>query len=160
VTSGKPVSHATDGARTARPVVLIAMRDPIERSAATAALRAWGCATLEAADGVAALRICGRYPRLLAVVVADLLLPTLNGRQLLNALRWARQEVPVLLCGGYQVDEVRERATLAPDTPYLPRPWAVPDLLARVEELMDGRFVGELRLRATREQRQEKQDLP
>ena len=120
-------------------VVIVALEDPGERGAAVGALTGIGIEAIPAEDGVEALGIVERRPVGVGLVVAGLLLPTISGRRICRVLSWARHSVPILLIGGYSPREVRERAALDPATPFLPRPWSVPDFLTRVQELLDAR---------------------
>jgi len=117
--------------------VVVAMEHPGELGAAVGALTAIGIEALPARDGVEALGIVERRAAGIGLVVADLLLPTMSGRRICQALSWAGQTVPILLIGGYSPREVRERAAVDPNTPFLPRPWSVADLLGRVSELLE-----------------------
>ncbi len=130
--ASKRVTAHSDDARA----VVVAMEDPGELGAAVGALAAVGIEAVPARDGVEALLIVERRASHIGLVVADLLLPTMSGRRICRALSWAGQSVPILLIGGYSPREVRERAALDPATPFLPRPWSVPDFIARVSELL------------------------
>ncbi len=138
------ILHSTEPVvgREPSPVVVVAMADPGELGAAVGAMSAIGIEVIPVRDGVAALGEVERRPHSVALVVAELLLPAMSGRRVCRALSWAGQSVPVLLIGGYTAREVRERAALDPATPFLPRPWSVPDLLGRVSELLRHNGVG------------------
>jgi CheY-like chemotaxis protein len=63
-------------------------------------LRDCGCTVLEARDGPAGLALL-QGPQVFDLLVSDIGLPGLNGRQLANIAREARPDLPVLLITGY-----------------------------------------------------------
>lgn len=63
-------------------------------------LRDCGCTVLEARDGTAGLALL-QGPQIFDLLVSDIGLPGLNGRQLANIAREARPDLPVLLITGY-----------------------------------------------------------
>ena len=93
----EPDSNAA--ASRTRTVLVVDDEEVIRRLAAEA-LRDDGYAVLEAADGEAALRIL-RSGKRIDLLVTDVGLPGLNGRQLAEAARESRPGLPVLMITGY-----------------------------------------------------------
>jgi CheY-like chemotaxis protein len=97
-------------------------------------LRELGCTVLEAADGPAGLRIVqSRQP--LDLLVTDVGLPGLNGRQLADAARTMRPDLPVLLITGY-AGKALEDLALAPGMTVMPKPFTLDALAASVSALL------------------------
>lgn len=71
------------------------------------------------------------------VVLLDVMLPDGNGIDLLAERRAAGDTVPVVLLSAREEAELRERATVAGATDYLPKPFAYVDLLACVRRLAE-----------------------
>jgi two-component system, cell cycle sensor histidine kinase and response regulator CckA len=71
-------------------------------------LKHLGCEAIGAADGAEALEIFRRRRDEFRCVLCDLTMPGMNGWETLAALRQIRQDIPVILCSGY--DEARVMA--------------------------------------------------
>ena len=97
------------------------------------ALTEMGCDIIEAADGIQAAQVVqsGRH---LDLLVTDVGLPGLNGRQLADAAREAIPSLPILLITGYagQVDNIR----LADGMEIMRKPFQLEELAARVKAML------------------------
>jgi PAS domain S-box-containing protein len=102
-------------------------------------LEKYGYRVLAAGDGEQALELYRQHAAEVALVLSDLVMPRVNGRELLRALRAQRAPVRFLITSGYSARDVRESASMDPDVPFLNKPWTVTDLLVRVRDCLDGR---------------------
>src|SRR4051812_7678446 len=93
-------------------------------------LRELGCQVLEAEDGPAGLRMVQSGERL-DLLVTDVGLPGLNGRQLADAAREKQPELPIILITGY-AGKALEDAELAPGMEVMRKPFALRALANRV----------------------------
>jgi two-component system, cell cycle sensor histidine kinase and response regulator CckA len=101
-------------------------------------LREQGYRVLEAPHGQEALAIAGDPATRIDLIIADVVLPGLGGRELATRLAERRPGVPILFTSGYTGHDVVERGLIERDWPFLAKPVA-PDALARkVRELLDG----------------------
>jgi CheY-like chemotaxis protein len=115
--------------------VLIVDDDPDMRLYLRGCLRGLGdggATVLEAADGTEALRLFTSSP--VDLVISDVILPRLDGRSLLQAIRSgpARRHVPVLLISGQEQAGPADGAAAA----WLPKPFNARQLLTAVEQLL------------------------
>jgi PAS domain S-box-containing protein len=94
-----------------------------------------GYSVLEAEDGTAGLRIV-QSPVALDLLLTDVGLPGINGRQLADAARVARPNLPVLFITGY-AGAALDDAQIEPGMQVLRKPFAFDTLTARVSELID-----------------------
>jgi CheY-like chemotaxis protein len=100
-------------------------------------LREQGYAVLDAPHGGSALAITADLATRIDLVVADVVMPELGGRELAARLSEQRPGVPILFISGYTGHDVVERGLIERDWPFLAKPVA-PDALARkVRELLD-----------------------
>jgi two-component system response regulator MprA len=123
-----------------RPLVLVAEDDPRLASFLDRALAAAGYRVERSSDGVQALE---SFERLTPdVIVLDLVLPGLGGLELARQLR-ERTDAPILILSG--VDSVEERIACldAGADDYLPVPFAIEELLARLRAVRRGRALAE-----------------
>jgi two-component system OmpR family response regulator len=86
-----------------------------------------------AADGVEGLDLAQAAPYSAAVV--DVMLPRLDGLSLVTALRRAGVQVPILFLSAKHTVDDRVRGLQAGGDDYLTKPFAFPELLARVQAL-------------------------
>jgi DNA-binding response OmpR family regulator len=96
-------------------------------------LRNNGCEVDCAADGNEGLRqaLAGRHE----VAVVDLMLPGLDGLRIIEDMRAAGVETPVLILSAKRSVDDRVRGLRAGGDDYLPKPFAFAELLARVQAL-------------------------
>lgn len=125
--------------------VLVVEDDPGIAEGVLLNLRLEGYDVRVAATGVAGLELCREWRP--ALVVLDLMLPLMDGMQLLRTLREEGNTVPVLILSarGDETDRLRGFRLGADD--YVVKPFSLPELLARVAAML--RRVGERRAPAT-----------
>ena len=112
------------------PAVLVVDDDGMMRSLLTRILQAEGWAVHTAADGVEALSMMDGAAATVNVVVSDVMMPNLNGRQLAVELAKRFPRLPVLLISGAHLGG----GTVA--VPFLPKPFTPMSLVASIRELL------------------------
>jgi two-component system cell cycle sensor histidine kinase/response regulator CckA len=114
--------------------VLIVEDDAKVRGFAHRVLEQHGYVARDAANGVEALTLlkAGERPDL---VVTDVLMPSMGGVELAEAMRELTPETPVLFVSGYAEDP--RLHTMAGEVPFLPKPFTPPDLLRAVRHALD-----------------------
>jgi PAS domain S-box-containing protein len=114
--------------------VLVVEDETDVRDMIAGALRTLGYSVLEAPDGPAGLRIV-QSSEPVDLLVTDVGLPGLNGRQLADAARERRPGLPVMLITGY-AGKALDDADLAPGMEVLRKPFALGALTERVRALL------------------------
>ena len=120
--------------------VLVVEDEDAVRAVVAEALREQGCRVLEAGSGTAGLRLLQSQERIDALVT-DVGLPGLNGRQLADAARERRPELPVLLITGYAGGAVEE--ALPAGMEVIGKPFALDELTLRVRAMVEGKPGGQ-----------------
>ncbi|MBZ5543198.1 MAG: response regulator [Acidobacteriia bacterium] len=110
-------------------VLLVEDEDAV-RSLIRNILESKGYRVLEARSGTAALSLCARHAEPLDLLVTDLVMPEMGGRELAERLGPRYPAMKVLYISGYTDGAISHHGTLAPDTAYLQKPFT-PDVLAR-----------------------------
>ncbi|AKF03081.1 sensory box histidine kinase/response regulator [Sandaracinus amylolyticus] len=113
-------------------VVLIADDEPALRRATRGVLVSAGYRVLEAADGAEAVDVFQRHADVVALVLLDLHMPKLDGREAFTAIRAIEPHVRVLLTSGFDVREVLE-GMRGKTVSFLPKPSTSSELLAAVD---------------------------
>jgi CheY-like chemotaxis protein len=111
--------------------VLVVDDEPSVRRFACRVLREAGYGVREAADGLDALSLIRSGVVDLDAVVSDIVMPRLNGVELLQSLSLERPRLPVILMSGYDMNQLT-RLGIASPCGVLSKPFPPDQLLAEV----------------------------
>jgi PAS domain S-box-containing protein len=137
-TDGTAPAPESSEVRGGRETVLLVEDAPSVRSLARRSLEACGYAVLDAADGRAALDLAGGHASAIDLLVTDVVMPGMGGRELAERLALERPRMKVLYTSGYTDDAMVRQGVLTAGVAFLQKPF-VPDTLARkVREVLDG----------------------
>jgi two-component system cell cycle sensor histidine kinase/response regulator CckA len=118
-------------------VVLVVDDDAAVRRTVCESLERFGYTVLEAADGAEALHITAMFNASPDLLLTDLVMPELTGRQLIEGLAREGRLPKVLMMSGYTDDEVLRRAGPAESYPFIKKPFTVHELAKKVREVLD-----------------------
>ncbi|WP_262031000.1 PAS domain S-box protein [Microvirga sp. Mcv34] len=131
-----PTSASTESYRAgAGETVLVVEDEPVVRSLILEVLADLGYQALEAMDGPSGLKILESKQRI-DLLVSDVGLPGLNGRQLADHARLVRPHLKVLFITGYAEQAAIASGFLAPGMEMITKPFAIEDLAARIREII------------------------
>ena len=100
-------------------------------------LEARGYAVLAARNGAEALEIVARHPTRIHLMITDVVMPGMNGRELAELACARRSDLKVLYVSGYTGEAVLQHRLLEPGVAFLQKPFT-PDALARkTREVLD-----------------------
>lgn len=116
--------------------ILLVDDDVFVRGSSARALRSKGYTVLEASDGVEALEVLGDS-RAIALLVTDVVMPRMDGRQLANAARARRPSLKVLFTSGYTDDAVLQHGVKQDEVSFLEKPFRTKQLAGRVRRMLD-----------------------
>jgi CheY-like chemotaxis protein len=97
-----------------------------------------GYRVLTAADGAGALDLAGSDGSSIDLLLADLVLPDLNGRELARRLRERRPDLRVVLVSGYADDTAFRRELADGDLPLVEKPFRESALTSAVRAALEG----------------------
>jgi PAS domain S-box-containing protein len=123
--------------RASGETVLVVEDEPVVRDLAVEVLEDLGYRAIEAADGQAGLSIV-QSPVRIDLLLTDMGLPGLNGRQLADLAREVRPGLKVLFITGYAENAVRASGFLEPGMEMITKPFAVDALARRIREMIEG----------------------
>ena len=112
--------------------VLLVEDEPSVRAMALHVLRCCGYQTLEAADGEEAVRVATEHNGPIDLLLTDVVLPRMGGRELMERLSATRPGLPVLFISGYTEDEVLRHGVSQAEVAFLQKPFTPLDLAQKV----------------------------
>ena len=99
-------------------------------------LKQAGYTVLEARSGAEALLIAEKYPGPIRLVITDVVMPQMGGREFATRLAAMRPEVKVLFMSGYTDNAFIQQNAIDADTPFLQKPFSPSALAGKVRELL------------------------
>jgi PAS domain S-box-containing protein len=100
-------------------------------------LETQGYKILEAEDGAAALQIVEGYKKPIDLLLTDVIMPGMNGRELAAHITAERPEIRVLYMSGYTENAIGHNGTLDAGINLLQKPFSLPALKDKVREVLD-----------------------
>jgi two-component system cell cycle sensor histidine kinase/response regulator CckA len=116
--------------------ILVIEDEDIVRRVVVKRLAAAGYAVLEARDGREALGLVQEHGQSIDLVISDVVMPEMNGRDVINKIRALHPEVGVLFMSGYPEEIIAHRGTLEPGINFLEKALIQRDLLKKVREVL------------------------
>jgi two-component system cell cycle sensor histidine kinase/response regulator CckA len=110
----------TDPAKTGKVVLLVDDEDSIRRLVRTI-LEGMGYVVLDAGNGLEGLAVCRAHEGPIDILISDVTMPELDGRDLAASARELRPDLKVLLMSAHSEEVVFERR-VAPGTAFLQKP--------------------------------------
>jgi two-component system cell cycle sensor histidine kinase/response regulator CckA len=92
---------------------------------------------LEAADGEAALQLCREHPGEIDLLLSDVVMPRMSGRELRQRVTMLSPQTRVIFTSGYTDDAVVRHGVFQAESDFLQKPFTVHGLLRKVREVLD-----------------------
>jgi CheY-like chemotaxis protein len=96
-----------------------------------------GYTVLEAADGAAAIQVCKSHSGPIHLLLTDVIMPGMNGRELANRITALRPEIKVIYMSGYTENAIGHNGMLEEGIILLQKPFTLPAMKAKVREVLD-----------------------
>jgi CheY-like chemotaxis protein len=117
-------------------VILLVEDEPTVRSIARRILERDGYTVVEAGNGVQALEIIAHQQKPVALVLTDLVMPEMGGRELVERVREVSPSSRVLFMSGYTEDAILRQSMIEPGTLFLHKPFTLESLTSKVREAL------------------------
>ena len=117
--------------------ILIAEDEEIVRKLTCQVLGLYGYQVLEAANGGTALLICERRTEPIHLLITDMVMPEMSGRELSERLSKLRPEMKVLYMSGYTDSAMLHQGALEDGENFIQKPFSPDTLATKVREVLD-----------------------
>ena len=131
-------------ARTETPppateTLLLCEDDPSVRNLVAKSLQSEGYVVLSAGCGGEGLRVARNYDGVIDLLITDVIMPDMNGRDLAEQLSAHRSALPTLYISGYTSNVIAHHGVLDQGVEFLEKPFTRKDLLAKVRTVLGRR---------------------
>ncbi len=120
-----------------RETILLVEDESAVRALVRAVLQDGGYQVLEARDGREALQMVEQYPGPIHLLVSDVVMPELGGRELADRLAGLRPDLKILYLSGYTDDAVLRHGVREAEAVLLQKPFTPDALALTVREVLD-----------------------
>jgi PAS domain S-box-containing protein len=134
----EPAADASQGSLRGAETVLVAEDEDGVRELLRKTLTEYGYTVLTARHGRDALMLAGERAGDIDLLLTDVVMPEMSGRELAETLVDRRPDLKVLYISGYTDDEVLQRGVRGRDVGLLRKPFATEELARRVRNVLDG----------------------
>jgi PAS domain S-box-containing protein len=133
VADGASAGVMTGGAET---VLLVEDEAMLLRLAQTM-LERLGYEVLSAGTPGAAIRLAAEYDGDIHLLMTDVVMPEMNGRELCRQIRLLRPDLRCLFTSGYTADVIADRGVLEKGVHFIHKPYAMQDLAGKLREVLE-----------------------
>jgi two-component system cell cycle sensor histidine kinase/response regulator CckA len=117
--------------------ILVIEDEDVVRNLACRGLRDHGYIVLEATNGSEALDYIRAHPGTVDLIVSDVVMPEMGGRELGQNVALFEPELPILYMSGYTGEDVVQRGLLDPGVPFQQKPFTPGTLAMKVRAMLD-----------------------
>jgi two-component system cell cycle sensor histidine kinase/response regulator CckA len=118
--------------------ILLVEDEPMVRDLAREFLEEYGYRVLTAANGKEGLSVCHEYPERIDLIVTDVVMPQMSGRELAEEVRTLRPEARVLYMSGFTDDAIVRHGVIADDLCFIQKPFSPDALAGKVRAVLGG----------------------
>lgn len=140
---GTPVAPAqaapivTDGRAHQGETILVVEDETPVRELIERVLSGHGYRVLSAPDGATAMAISEKYAGPIHLLLTDVIMPHMNGKELATQLQQRRAELRVVYMSGYAADAIVHHGVLEPGTILVSKPFSMETLIHKVRGVLD-----------------------
>jgi two-component system cell cycle sensor histidine kinase/response regulator CckA len=123
---------------TGQDTILLVEDEEAVRSFAARALRMRGYHVLEASGGEEALEIVKAGEQEIHLLITDVVMPNMDGPTMVRHVKALKPDLAVIFMSGYAEEAFRRNDENASDLHFLPKPFGLKQLAAKVKEVLSG----------------------
>jgi signal transduction histidine kinase len=127
----------TDGVteRGSETILLVEDSEPL-RGIARESIEGLGYTVIEAGSGTEALQRAGEFDGPIHLLLSDVVMPEMSGRELAEQMVRQRPGIKVLFTSGYADEAIVQPGVLEPDNAFIPKPYSPRDLARKIREVL------------------------
>ncbi len=138
---GGEVAHAQEAARTQTvgggETVLLVEDEPSVLQMGRIMLERLGYRVLPAGTPAEAMRVEEQHRGEIALLMTDVIMPEMNGKELFETLARRRSKLKCLFCSGYTADAIDRQGVLDEGVDFIQKPFSAKDLAVKVRAVLD-----------------------
>jgi PAS domain S-box-containing protein len=134
----KEVAEKPAAAPSGKETILFVEDEESVRELVREYLSGAGYRILEACDGVQALEVAAGHKGAIDMLVTDVVMPRLSGRELASRIAAERPNVKILFISGYTDDSIFRHGVLEGGVAYLQKPFNLKSIAQKIREVLDG----------------------
>ena len=124
---------------TGSGTILFVEDEPMLRELGITVLQELGYEVIAAENGQEALLLAGQLAgKRIDLILTDVVMPEMGGRELIEKLRPLHPETKVIFCSGYTEDAIFHSGTLDRHFHFLPKPYTVAIIAQKVSDVLSG----------------------
>ncbi len=123
--------------QTGTETILLVEDEPEVRAVAAESLRLLGYQVLEASAPAEALQIAEQYEETIHLLLTDVVLPVMSGRELAELVKRLHPGIKVLYVSGYTENTIAHHGVLEEGIQFLPKPYTPSQLAVKVRQVLD-----------------------
>jgi len=116
--------------------VLVVEDDNSVRSLVRRVLETSGFTVISASSGVEALALCDRQQHKIDLLLTDVIMPQMSGRDLAGHIRERYPDMQVLFMSGYTSNAIANNGVLEPGMNFIGKPFTAADLSEKIQEIL------------------------
>jgi len=134
----KPISKSVSETTSEKQQTVLLVEDQdIVRDLVTEILEDEGLNVITAYNGINAFEVTKNYTEPIDLMLTDVIMPEMNGRELAEKMKAEKPELKILFMSGYTGEEMRNRGVLEPGTNFIQKPFTPDALVEKVREVLN-----------------------
>jgi two-component system cell cycle sensor histidine kinase/response regulator CckA len=131
-----PAAHAERSRAAATATILLVEDESALRGLMRRIVERSGYLVIEAENGAEALERCEKHAGAIDLVVSDIVMPMMGGREMADRMRLLRPQSKLLFVSGFTDDEVMRQGIVVSGSDYLQKPFSPAALIAKIGEML------------------------
>jgi CheY-like chemotaxis protein len=120
--------------------ILLVEDDEAVRQVTLAMLEGSGYTIIEASNGAEAFRISEEHEGNIDLLLTDVVMPGMSGRELADQIERDHPGIRVLFMSGYTDNAIHHHGVLEPGTAFIEKPFSQASLTRKIRDVLDGRI--------------------
>lgn len=131
------LAEELESARQGHETILLVEDEDVVRALTKEILEEYGYTMIVASNGQEALRICDEFDGRIPLMITDVVMPNMSGRELAERMTVLRPETQVLYMSGFTDDAIFRHGLIDHEMCFIQKPFSPDSLAVKVRELLD-----------------------